>query len=117
MTKQSKEVLAVAGRALKQQKYFNVPGVSILIIGKQLIRAGGGSEILGRTLVKGVARGLRLEAGQQFPVCEFCGGRHPPYTPQEASQIRAGMQLKVLRKLIARREAENGNDTRSIATQ
>ena len=117
MTKQSKEVLAVAGRALKQQKYFNVPGVSILIIGKQLIRAGGGSEILGRTLVKGVAMGLRLEAGQQFPVCEFCGSRHPPYTPRETAQIRAGMQMKVLRRLIARREAESGNNTRSSQAQ
>jgi hypothetical protein len=62
---------------LSRQQYRNAPAVALIGLAEQLIKFGGNDEALGVKITDGVCRGLGTEVAERYPVCPFCGRRHP----------------------------------------
>lgn len=78
-------------------RYNNVPAAAMTDIGRQLARAN--QDELAVPTLRGVLRGLTEEAGEEFPVCPFCGRRHAPHPAALLARVKK--QKAAERQLLA----------------
>lgn len=62
---------------LNKVKFHHVQGRAVHDLSKQLVNRGGKEENLGIAMLKGAIQGLKIAQKEKYPVCPFCGKRHP----------------------------------------
>jgi hypothetical protein len=95
MQKESHALLSSAGRAFNRQRYYNVPAVALIPLGKQFMNFGGNDEKIGQSIVRGVIQSLGGEEKEAFPRCPHCGQRRPPVSTS-ASRAKVAAVLSML---------------------
>lgn len=68
---------ATVTQFLLKQQYPNPAAVGLLKIALQIDGGGPGHEEVATKLLQGIGAGLGEESKHKYPICPFCGQRHP----------------------------------------